>query len=308
MHANAVVRRFFTPLLVLVSIALGFLFPDIGALWKPYLSVLLALLMFFVSLTIEPREIKESVKSYSVVALALLMVFVVTPLLALSAKLLFSSEVYVGTVLAFSSPSAIVTPFWAGVFSGDVATALVVSTTANLLAVVTVPLTMIVAVGSAVSVDMSWMVQNLAVVILVPFGAAFLFRKALSVDATRINAYSSKVELAILVLLVWGSVADGAVYARSHAVEFAFLNVFMLCVLGLAFAVAYLVGRRFGRRQAVTFGIAACVKNAALALVVGVTGFGPAVLPPLVANLIAQNLLVVLLGIFIRDGAKPVPV
>ncbi len=81
----------------------------------------------------------------------------------------------------------------------------------------------------------------------------------------------------------------------------------MLFVLSLAFVAAYLVGKRFGRRQAVTFGIAACVKNAALVPVVGVTGFGPAVLPPLVANLIAQNLLVVLLRIFIRDGAKLAP-
>lgn len=296
------VSKYFTSLVIVVSIALGFLLSGIGELWRPYLSVLLMVLMFFVSLDTEPKEIKESFKDYRVVLLALFMVFVFTPCLAFLSRPFFSSDTHVGTVLAFNSPSAIVTPFWASIFNGDVATAIVVSTSANLLAVISMPLTMLLAVGSLVSVDVTWMMLNLTEVILIPVAAAFLFKKAFHISVAQKRKASSKIELAILVLLIWGSIACGATSARSNAAEFLVLSIFMLATLGLAFAASYLVGKRFGRKQAITFGIAACVKNAALALVIGLDMFGPAVLPPLVANLIAQNLLLIPLKALLREN------
>jgi predicted Na+-dependent transporter len=51
--------------------------------------------------------------------------------------------------------------------------------------------------------------------------------------------------------------------------------------------------RRFGRQKTISIEIATIVKNAALSLVLGLTAFGPDVLPPLMANLVAQNLLLV---------------
>jgi predicted Na+-dependent transporter len=71
------------------------------------------------------------------------------------------------------------------------------------------------------------------------------------------------------------------------------LIVFMLVSLGVGFAIAYLLGRRFGYGRAVTVGIATCLKNAGLSLVIGLTVFGSSILPPLIANLVAQNLLIV---------------
>jgi hypothetical protein len=50
----------------------------------------------------------------------------------------------------------------------------------------------------------------------------------------------------------------------------------------------------------VTVGIATCVKNAGLSLVIGLTVFGTSILPPLIANLVAQNLLIVSLEAYFR--------
>ena len=81
----------------------------------------------------------------------------------------------------------------------------------------------------------------------------------------------------------------------SNRLQFGLLNVFMFVCLGLGFSVSYLVGRKFGYGHGITVGIATCVKNAGLSLVIGLTMFGSAVIPPLIANLVAQNLLIVLL-------------
>jgi BASS family bile acid:Na+ symporter len=294
------IRDYSTPLIILFGIVLGFTLPSVGLMWKPYLTYLLMLLMFSVSLTIEPKEITKSIKNYPFIALGLLMVFIITPLLSLMAKVLFSPTAYGGTVLAFACPSAIATGFWCNVLCGDVATALVLSAVANLLAIVTLPLTMLIALGTVVEVDVGWMIVNLLELILVPLAASFLLKAIVRRNLKRLGEYTSRVNLIIMVMLIWGSIASGAKIAKGEAVEFAFLNIFMLIMLGLAFSVAYGLGRKYGRERAITLGVAASVKNAVLSLVLGMTVFGTDFLPPLIANLIAQNILLIPLIIILR--------
>jgi BASS family bile acid:Na+ symporter len=290
---SAVISKYPAPLIILLSIVLGFLFPQVGLIWKPYLALLLMFLMFCVTLSIEPKEIAHSARNHPVIIMGLFTVFVLTPLLSLLAKPLFSPIVYSGTVLAFCCPSAIATAFWAKVFKGDVATALVISIITNLLSIVTIPATMLIAIGTAVNVDVASMMVNLGEVILIPIIASFLLREFVHVDWNKASIYGSKIELCILVLLIWGSIAPGVEYARNNVTEFALLNGFMFGTLALAFILACFLTRRFGHKKAVSIEIATTVKNAALSLVVGLTAFGPQILPPLIANLIAQNLLLI---------------
>jgi predicted Na+-dependent transporter len=280
-------------LIIVLSIVLGFIFPQVGLIWKPYLALLLMLLMFCVTLNMNPNEIAHSVRNYPVISMGVFTVFVLTPLLALLAKPFFSPIVYAGTVLAFCCPSAIATSFWAKVFKGDVATAMVISTITNLLSIATIPATMLIAIGTVVKVDAPSMMVNLGEIIMIPILTSFLLRELVHVDWNRASTYSSRIELFILVLLIWGSIAPGVEYARNNVADFVLLNAFMFGALALAFTLAYFLTRRFGHKKAISIQIATTVKNAALSLVVGLTAFGPQILPPLIANLIAQNLLLI---------------
>ena len=293
---SALVSRYLTPLTIILSIALGFSLPQVGLIWKPYLSVLLMLLMFFVALDIEPNEIASATRTYPVIMMGLFTAFILVPVMALPAKPFVSSIVYAGIILALCCPSAIVSAFWAKAFRGDIATALVMSITTNLLSIITVPATMLIAVGTVLNVNIASMMLNLAEIILVPMVASFLLRRFVHLDWNRASPFSSKAELCILALLVWGSIAPGVEYVRNDIAEFVFLNIFMLGILALAWTLTHFLTRRFGHKKAVSLEIATTVKNAALSLVVGLTAFGPQsarILPPLIANLIAQNLLVI---------------
>jgi BASS family bile acid:Na+ symporter len=290
-HMSAIVSKYPTPLVVVLSIVLGLFLPQIGLIWKPYLAVLLMLLMFSVTISIEPHEIARSMRNYPVVSTSLFTVFVLTPLLSLLAKPFFSPIIYAGTVLALCCPAAIASAFWVKVFKGDIATALVISTITNLLSIATIPGTMLIAVGTAVNVDTASMIVNLGEIIIIPITVSFLLRRFVHMDWNRVISHSFKIELALLVLLIWGSIAPGAEYARNNIMEFALLNVFMLAVLSLAFILTHFLTRKFGYKKATSIEIATTVKNAALSLVIGLSAFGPQILPPLIANLIAQNLL-----------------
>lgn len=290
---SALISRYLTLVIIVLSIALGFFLPQVGSIWKSYLSLLLAFLMFFVALSIEPNEIERAMRNYSAIVTGLFTAFVLVPLLALSAKPFVSSVVYGGIMLALCCPSAVVSAFWAKAFKGDVATALVMSITTNLLSIITIPATMLLAIGATLSVNVASIMLNLAEIILVPMAASFLVRRFVHLDWNRADLFSSRVELCILVLLIWGSIAPGVGYVRDNVSEFVFLNTFMLGTLALAWTLTHFLIKNLGHNRAVSIEIGTSVKNAALSLVLGPAVFGPQVLPPLIANLIAQNLLLI---------------
>ena len=290
---SALISRYFTSLIVVLSIILGFAFPQVGMIWKSYLALLLMFLMFFVTLSIEPNEVARTIRNYPIILVGLFTTFILVPVLALSTKPFFSSIIYAGTVLALCCPSAIVSSFWTKVFKGEVATALVMSVVTNLLSIVTIPTTMLIAVGTALNVDIPSMMMNLAEIILIPMTFSFLLRKFVHFNWNTANVFGSRAELGILVLVIWGSIAPGVEYVKNNIAQFALLNAFMFGILAFAFIATHFLTRGFGHTKAISIEIATTVKNAALSLVIGLAAFGAPVLPPLIANLIAQNLLLI---------------
>jgi predicted Na+-dependent transporter len=280
---------------IIASIVLGFLLPAVGLLWKNYIGLLLVVLMLFLYLRIDTKDVKNSVRNAKPLGWALLMTFVFMPLLALVGRVFFAPILFSGIVLALSSPPAAATGFWTRIFKGDIAFALVATAISSLLAVVTVPASMLVATGAISSFDPYPMILMLAELILVPAVTVLLLKKAVHIEWGRVTRFTAHLELVVVFLLIWGSIAPGIESVRENLLQFGLLNVFMFASLGLGFSIAFLVGRKFGYAQAISVGIATCVKNAGLSLVIGLTMFGPSVVPPLIANLVAQNLLIVLL-------------
>jgi predicted Na+-dependent transporter len=131
---------------------------------------------------------------------------------------------------------------------------------------------------------------NLSEIILIPMTASFLLRRFVHIDWKRFSGYGSRVELGILVLVVWGSTASGVEPVRNNVPQFVYLNIFMLGIFALAFVSTHFLTMRFGHKKAISIEISTTVKNAALSLVIGLATFPKPILPPLIANLIAQNL------------------
>jgi len=291
---SALISRYFTSLIVVLSIILGFVLPQVGSLWSGslYLTVLLMLLMFFVTLSIQPNDIARAVRSYPIILVGMSTAFVLVPVLALSTKPFFPPIIFAGIMLALCCPSAIVSSFWTKVFKGDIATALVMSIVTNLVCIVTIPATMLIAVGTVLRVPVTYMMLYLAEIILIPMVASFLLRRFVRIDWNRFSGYGSRVELGILVLIVWGSTASGAASVRNNVSQFVYLNIFMVGIFALAFASVHFLTMRFGHKKAISIEISTIVKNAALSLVMWTATFSknPLMLPPLIANLIAQNL------------------
>lgn len=287
------ISKFSSIIVALIAVSLGLMLPEIGLLWHPYTSIFLALIMFFVALNLKPREFVSSLRNYKIILLSLGLVFLVPPLFSVVGMPFFKPVEFAALVIAFSSPAAISSVFWCDVFHGHTPLALIISVVTNILALVTVPITILLVTQTIAQIDSAAIFTNLFFILLVPLVAAQALRRIFSQKTQKIVVRSSPIQQALVLFLIWGAVAPGAVFVEERPVEFLLILFFILLILSATFVVAYFYGRRFGRSTAIALSVVSSHKNSTLAIVIGELVLGPIALPALIANLVGQNLFVI---------------
>jgi predicted Na+-dependent transporter len=249
--------------------------------------------MFFVALNIKPKEFLSSLRNYKIILLALGLVFLVPPLFSIVGITFFKPVEFAALVIAFSSPAAISSVFWCDVFRGHTPLALIISMVTNILALVSIPITILLVTQTIAQIDAVAIFTNLFFILLVPLGTAQALRRIFSQKIQKIVVRSSPIQQTLVLFLIWGAVAPGAVFIKERPVEFLWLLLFILLILSATFIVAYFSGRRFGRSSAIALSVVSSHKNSTLAIVIGELVLGPIALPALIANLVGQNLFVI---------------
>ena len=245
--------------------------------------------MFLVALNIKPKEFMRSIKSYKIILLALCLVFIVPTILSVIGIPFFTPTEYAALVIALSSPTAVSAVFWSDVFHGYTPLALIISMITNLLSLITIPLTILLLTKNTAQIDSAAIFVNLFLIVVVPLIAGQALRRISLQKTQKIVRRSPLIQYALLLFLVWGAVAPGAVFTRENPLEFVQILLFILLILSATFTIAYLAGRRYGHSRAIALGLVSSQKNAALAIVIGELVLGPLALPVLIANLVGQN-------------------
>jgi len=203
-------------------------------------------------------------------------------------------------LVALSCPSAAVSAFYSNEYKGSSSLALVLITITSLISIITLPLTILIGVGTSISFDTSSVILNLIQIILIPLAAAILLRKYSKKASDKLCRYDKTVSYIMILFVLWGGVASGVSYIEGNIYEFLEVNLVLTLLLIAAILVTYSVGKLFGREVAITLAITTFLKNGILSLVIGSVAFGSGTLPALVANLIDQNVLLVLLGLVLN--------
>jgi len=286
--------RYLFSAVLISSILFGLLFPSVALLWKDYLNPILALLMFFSVLKVEKRELmRENPKELIAI---LIFVFVITPLFSLPFKL-SDPLTFTGILIALSSPSAAATAYFSSFLGGDIALGVAASFITSLLSLLTLPLTMQILAGTAVPVDQSKVFRILVEVIVIPIILALLAKKFFKKITQAIN---EKKDYQLVFLFLLGSAVVGIGHDLIIGNEYKFigLTAFMILVTFLGGALAYLFGRRYGKKVAITFFVATGIKNGILSFAIVLELFGASAVLPLVANAVAQFLAMALFEVF----------
>jgi predicted Na+-dependent transporter len=163
----------------------------------------------------------------------------------------------------------------------------------NILALVTVPITILLVTQTIAQIDSAAIFANLFFILVVPLVAAQALRRLHSQKTQKIVVRSPPIQQALVLFLIWGAVAPGAIFVKESPVEFLLFLFFILLVLSATFVVAFFSGRRFGRSSAIALSVVSSHKNSTLAIVIGELVLGPIALPVLIANLVGQNLFII---------------
>jgi len=282
--------KYLFSLVILLSLIVGLFLPGVTLLWKDYLTFLLALLMFFSALRVEKKELRGA--GLKKLLTLLLFVFIIMPLLSLPFKL-SQPLTFVGVLIALSSPSAAATAFFCSFLGGDIALGVAISFISSLLATITMPLTIHALAGAVVPVDNSKIFTILFEVIIIPILVALISKKFVKKITEAINNHKDY-QLIVMFLLSSGLMGISHDVIEGNEYQFLELTAVILLLLLFGGVLAYFFGRRYGKKTAITFFVATGVKNAMLAFAIVLELFGIAAVLPMVANLVAQFILMAL--------------
>ncbi len=286
-------------LFLLASLAMAFVFPEFGRTWlKPLALPAILAQMYVVMLNIRPAELAAAVRAWRPLARALAFLFLLTPPLALLARLGFGPEIALGFAIVCTLPSGMSSPFFALRFGGDAALAVVVTAVSHLLLPLVAPIWVSVLASSSMEVDPVEIFVRLLQLVVLPFALAALTRWVLGERRTgALYERTSWLGGVFIMIVTWGIVAEITV----TPVPLAPVAGLVLALNGALYAAGYLLGGEARRTTTMTSGY----RNVTLGMVLALSVWGdPRVALPSVVWTLTHTVYAVLLLFLHRRGAR----
>ncbi len=306
------VMRRYLPLAAAASICLallvGYYHPGIAPL-KRLIPLLLFFMLYPMMINLRVEDIGGAVRNPRLVAVALAINFLVTPLLgALWAYALFgNSDPYlaVGFILKVTVPCSGMVAAWTGYARGRVESALVIVALSLLAAIAGVPFWMWLLAGRYVVIQPWLIFQKMLIIVVLPLAAGIPTRRFLvrrygprryqQAIAPYFPAVSSLAMLAMVFIII-GTQAN-LILAHPHWMLLVVLGIATLYPLIFALAIFLCKLARLDHGHGMAVGYSVAAKNHAITIGLATTAFGGtlAVLPAAVAPIIQIPLMLLFL-------------
>lgn len=258
------------------------------------------------------RELHLVAKDKKILTVALLINFVLSPLIGfLWAKLFFTGldlGFITGWILKLTIPCSAMVVAWTGMSKGKVETALVVQVVSFLVAIIAVPFWMVTLAGAYVPVDAIFIFKRILLIIVVPMIVGvtlreFIIRKfGTNWFNTEIKPFLPPLSTLGMYLIIFIAIGSEVSLVLQN------INLFWILILSVLVVYAFtamlslvasrLAGIKYEDGIAIIFSTTA--KNHGIAIALAVSSFGGlAVLPPSIVPMIQ---VILMLGIFKFSG------
>lgn len=282
-----------------LTLLLGYKAPGVHAL-KPAILFLLFIMLYPMMINLRVEDIGKVLKDWKLFSVAVLMNFLLTPLLgALWTYVLFShADPYLaaGFILKVTVPCSGMVAAWTGYAKGKVESALVVVALSMVLAIFLVPFWMWTLAGMYVAID-PWMIfQKMLLIVVLPLAAGLGTRKILVRKygpknyKQRVAPYFPAISTCGMLFMVFIIISTQAelIMGNFQWMLLVIIGIGTLhpILFGLAILFCKLAHMDHGNGMALGYSVAA--KNHAITIGIATTAFGGtlAVLPAAVAPLI----------------------
>jgi len=281
---------------VIGALILGNWSTSAGEFLRAQTSILMFLMIYFMSFTIVPRQFKLIIRKPAGMVMGLGLNFVLMPLICfiLAKLLIHDSDLAAGLILIGVVPCAGMGSVWTGLLEGDIPLALSIGATTMLLAPFLIPGLMLLLAGSYVHVDVGHMFQKLVLMLLVPVLAGMLTRwfvdRFSSIKKEQLGIFPT-LSATTAVLLMFAICNSAVPLIKKNLGMVPSLLGAVILVFPIAFLVAYLLSRTvFPREQRIAITFSSGMKNLPVAMGVALVSFPKLVGLPIALSFIFQML------------------
>ena len=275
--------------IVLASIALGFIWPEPGLYLKPYLLYTLMLMMGLSCLKIDVKQLKHVSKDWWRYLVLLAQVFLLPTFIAFFFQGVLEKDIFIGLIIASAAPAAAATVFTSDLLGGESAKALVASTLTYLVSPIVMPLVVLLFASQVIKVDFWAMVLLVTQVMILPLAIAqivrrFKFHEIIIPKIMIINTL-------LLVILTWGIIAP----TRDLILKNPAQVMILFGVVAVIVLVEIILSIWFGRtkKEDITWSVVDTFKSYTLSSVIALSLFGPLAVLGSVVYSIVDNLAIV---------------
>ena len=303
--------RKFLPIWVAISISLaliiGYFYPEISKL-KPLIPFFLFVMLYPMMINLKIEDVVKAAKSPKIISIALLMNFLLAPLLGAlwSFILLRNTDPYLATgfILKIVVPCSGMVAAWTGYARGKVETALIIVALSLLLAIPLVPFWMWLLARIYVSIDPFMILQKIFFIIILPLIAGLITRKILirklgMEKYRKISPDFPAVSTLGMLIMIFTIISTQArtIIPNFHYVSLVLLGIATLYPLNFLLVIFISKALRIGFGDCMALGYSVTAKNHAITIGIAVTAFHGtlAVLPAAVAPLLQMPIMLLFL-------------
>ncbi len=252
-------------LFILLAIVLALAVPQPWL--AEYAIYFLLAVMFLTSLGIGLSEIKKVfAKQKTELGVALLLIYVISPLIAFLMAPLLEKDLAVGLILYSTIPAAMANTFYMKLLNKNAALTLMITAVTTLMAPFVAPVIVKLLTGMLVDMNPLNLFVSLVKLIILPFALAEVVRRYAK-KATKVMIENSKLVSNICIFFVIFGVISAA---AGKIWGFGWLAVVMVAYLAVSFFLGLL-----SPREGFVIGVSNGFRNGTLAMVVGLEVFGP---------------------------------
>ncbi len=270
---------------LLLAILLGILIPGIGLYITPYAIYPLLIVMFLTSLRIDLKQLYENLSNRNLLILSLLLIFVISPILALPFSFLLRKDLAIGLILYAATPAAMANSFYMTRLRKNAAFAVLITTTSTLLSPIATPILVKLLTGVFVNVDTFSLFQTLIKYILLPLFLAEIVRRYAKSATKKLLRISKPIGNLCMFFVVFGVISASA----GRLGDF----VYPILILAVYITLSFLIGLALPTKERFVIGFSNGIRNGTLAMVVALNVFGPDVAMVGVIATLLHNILIV---------------
>ncbi|MDZ7761589.1 MAG: bile acid:sodium symporter [Desulfovermiculus sp.] len=279
---------------LLAAIAVGSWYPDLVHSLKPLIPYGMMLMLIPIMMGIAIRELKQIATDKKVILIAVLINFVLSPVIAyLWAELFFAGidpGFIAGWILKLTVPCSGMMVAWTGLSGGKTETALIVQVLSFLVAIVAIPFWLTVLAGKFVVIDFWFIAQQIFWIIILPMIVGIGAREGLIIPKYGKEVFNKEIKPFLpplssiaMFFVIFVAVSGESVLILNNLNLFWILAASVFIVYPLLFLISIFVAKKSGLsyEYGIAIGFGTTAKNHGITLALATTTFGGlAVLPP----------------------------